>query len=765
MSKKNIIPSEKNPSLEVTSNIYPNSSRETNHRDTPTLFHLKKFINSKLYHKYSTGHFSWTRICTDFLIYNEKCQIVARFKDFLIFDDDNEYIKRFYPIVDSKPRLEKIFKFYECYSKIFPNYLVIEENKYLYKNIRRKQKMIDAINAIKNEERENRKNINCHTNKNKNIFFSKPINEEIRKYIENASFKKKENNSFDSDDKNNSNTILINYSINQSEQSILLNSFLNNETNNSICDIMNFLSDSKVYTKNISPKKTTKTKKTFDRNKNRKNNAIKNKDTVCVSNNKTTSKKNAKINKIEGDFISPNKKTQDKKTTKNNLLGSSGKTKPTLSITKPQANPLIKLNPTSVSKRDLFESYKENLKTDKNINSNDTKKKMKKNYYKTQSNLKKILTEAKKKKTNFISQDLTNYTKKTENFVKSLSNHKKVKSNLLSHEVFKTEEGEDTDTKFKGGKHLLTEQKTYKKINNQKENNNILNTQTNVVKKSAVASNALLKQKTEYKIRKMQVKKLDFKETKTAFKKINKDHIKRTLLCKSTFNFYNTKKNITTLDTNNNSSKAISNFNKTVSKRELSNNNQKIINQKRKLITGKTHTKLYPKLIVSPTKKNTQTNTTYSNSKVDLNSKRMEYKSYLAKKNKKRSCDMDEEYKKNISQKIIDKMSKSKNMSINSKFFEKKNMDINNNTIEEAMQQHIRTLTEHNKINPNKNCVSHKTLDLHEPKPKKTITKKKTLRKNSAISEKKKEEGKIEKLKKDARNKINDKEKTSKKKE
>ena len=766
MSKKLTTSSDKNNFSEVTSNIYTNISSEINHRKIPSLFHLQNFVKLKLYHKYSTGRFSWTRICTDFLIYNEKCQIVARFKDFLIFDDNNEYIKRFYPEIDSKPRLEKIFKFYECYSKIFPNYLVIEENKYLYKNIRRKQKMIDAINAIKNEEKENRKHINRHINKNKNLFFTKPINEEIRKYIENASFKKNKNNSFDSDDKNNSNTtILINYSINQSEQSILLNSFLNNETSNSIYDIMNVLNDNKIYIKDLTPKKTNKINKIVNKNKNKNkksNNTMKNKDTIIVFNNKNENKKIIKTNKLETEYSSSNKKIQEKKKVKKNLLASSSKTNSTLTLPKHQKNPSVKLNPSSLSKRDLFEVCKENLKTEKNTNCNDIKKKLKKNYYKTQSNFKKILTDAKKKKSNFASQDFTNYRKKNEILVNCLSNHKKINSNLLSNEIFKTEEKKDIESKYKGGNQLLTDQKTFKKINNLKENNNILNTQTNTTKKNF--GGTLTKQKTDFKIRKTQIKKLDFKEAKNNFKKIKKDRIKRNLLCKSTFNFYEIKKNINTLDTNNNSSKAISNFNKTVSKREFSNNNQKMLNQKKKLLmAGKTHTKLHPKLIVSPSKKNAQTNSTYSNLKIDLNSKRMEYKSYLLKKNKKRSCDMDEEFKKNISQKIIEKMSKNKNMIINSKFLDKKNMDSNNNTIGEFIPQHMRTLTEHNKINVNKNCVSQKTIGLQEFKSKKNVTVKKNSRKDSAISEKKKNGSKIENCKKDMKNKLNDKEKITKK--
>lgn len=79
------------------------------------------------------------------IIYNEKAHIVAVFKDYLIYDDTSEFLKRFYKVQESKSRLMKIFEFYDSYSKIFPNYTVMTEAKYIYKNIQKKQKMIDHL--------------------------------------------------------------------------------------------------------------------------------------------------------------------------------------------------------------------------------------------------------------------------------------------------------------------------------------------------------------------------------------------------------------------------------------------------------------------------------------------------------------------------------------------------------------------------------------------------------------------------------------------
>jgi hypothetical protein len=76
-------------------------------------------------------------------MYNENRHVVSVFKDYLIFDDFSEYLKRFYKGSEAKERLPRVFEFYEKYSRVFPNYVILPENKYMFKNIERKQKLID----------------------------------------------------------------------------------------------------------------------------------------------------------------------------------------------------------------------------------------------------------------------------------------------------------------------------------------------------------------------------------------------------------------------------------------------------------------------------------------------------------------------------------------------------------------------------------------------------------------------------------------------
>ena len=80
------------------------------------------------------------------ILYNEKTHYVEMFKEYLIYEDYNEFLKQYYNESILYKKLEKILNFYDKYSKIFPNYTALRESKYLYKNIKRKQKVINLMN-------------------------------------------------------------------------------------------------------------------------------------------------------------------------------------------------------------------------------------------------------------------------------------------------------------------------------------------------------------------------------------------------------------------------------------------------------------------------------------------------------------------------------------------------------------------------------------------------------------------------------------------
>jgi hypothetical protein len=92
----------------------------------------KKFVTSREFYN--------TKVIND-IIYNEPTNIVSVFKDYLIFDDVSEFLKRFYKVDEALARLPRMYEFYETYAQLYPSYINLEaENKYMFKNIERKQR-------------------------------------------------------------------------------------------------------------------------------------------------------------------------------------------------------------------------------------------------------------------------------------------------------------------------------------------------------------------------------------------------------------------------------------------------------------------------------------------------------------------------------------------------------------------------------------------------------------------------------------------------
>ena len=86
------------------------------------------------------------------IICNDNTHIVAVFKDYLINGDYSEFLQKFYKLKSSIESLPKIFEYYDSCSVIFPNYVILPESKYIYKNIQRKQRVIDNQQELEEEQ-------------------------------------------------------------------------------------------------------------------------------------------------------------------------------------------------------------------------------------------------------------------------------------------------------------------------------------------------------------------------------------------------------------------------------------------------------------------------------------------------------------------------------------------------------------------------------------------------------------------------------------
>jgi hypothetical protein len=192
--------------LKIKINLNNNSSSINSKKYYPispkTLLKFEKKILSKLHIKYNSSDQTYNINVINNIIYNEKSHIVATFKDYLIIDDYSEFLKRYYKYIESMIRLPKFYEYYETYSKIYPNYTVIFEGKFIYKNIQRKQRMIDLQEQmeINNKNKNNKNNDNnCNNNNNKINVIINDFNDNNNNNKNNNNNNNNKNNVFDTD--------------------------------------------------------------------------------------------------------------------------------------------------------------------------------------------------------------------------------------------------------------------------------------------------------------------------------------------------------------------------------------------------------------------------------------------------------------------------------------------------------------------------------------------------------------------------------------
>ena len=186
---------------------------------------------------------------------NANTHLISTFKDFLFYDDFTEFFTKFYPIKKSLTILMHLLRYYDKSSYIFPNYTVIHEGKYIYKNIIKKQML---INYIEDLEIKKKKDIIIYkVNKNKSKFNPKKFFD-VQLY----------NNLMDSNC-NNSNINLI-FGINNIKENNNKDNIENDSINN-IKKLINIISESNTKsvgtnTVNISSYNNKKIKKGKKRN-------------------------------------------------------------------------------------------------------------------------------------------------------------------------------------------------------------------------------------------------------------------------------------------------------------------------------------------------------------------------------------------------------------------------------------------------------------------------------------------------------------------
>ena len=126
-----------------TKGIFKKNNLYEYQRKKGDIKYLEKYIHKYFISFYKSSKNDYNIRMIEDILNNETTHLVAEFKDYLIMGDITEFLQKSYNIEECRNYLPKIYEYYNCCSVIFPNYVKLHESKYIYKNIRKKQKVID----------------------------------------------------------------------------------------------------------------------------------------------------------------------------------------------------------------------------------------------------------------------------------------------------------------------------------------------------------------------------------------------------------------------------------------------------------------------------------------------------------------------------------------------------------------------------------------------------------------------------------------------
>ena len=266
-------------------------------------------IYKELQKKYSIDEFNYNLMICNNLVENNPSHLLSLFKDMQLYEISTEYLRRFYESDESNIRLRNICDFYESYSKIFPNYYALPEKDFIFKNIKKKKKIIDEKNKkIEKEISNGYKGIN-------DVFFDKKVEKEMKK-IDDINVKENEDSLF----QNNLSISIISknrYPTGDIEngkvgESVIMNnnsSVIENSTMSIEKGILNVLDDSKIYPEDLA--NLIKNDINDKKKKNNNNNTNKNKNNN--NNKKAHMKSNDILSPGRGNYNNNNNKTHNNK--------------------------------------------------------------------------------------------------------------------------------------------------------------------------------------------------------------------------------------------------------------------------------------------------------------------------------------------------------------------------------------------------------------------------------------------------------------------
>ena len=186
------------------------------------LFSFESQVRNNLYKKYNFTQKKYNLQCVNYLLSNATCRLVSVFKEKMIIDYVDEFLKRKYNIKESKERIPKFYLYYKHYSIFFgqPFFTDFSFNIILQKSGEKKARIYYKNHYQNGESKDD---------DNENIGFAESGSDdedEDKKNNEDTNKKKKNN-------KNNNNTI-FNSCIKENIDNVTLMTTINSIENNTI---------------------------------------------------------------------------------------------------------------------------------------------------------------------------------------------------------------------------------------------------------------------------------------------------------------------------------------------------------------------------------------------------------------------------------------------------------------------------------------------------------------------------------------------------
>ena len=320
-----IITHTKNPLFDNSHINKPRKKQNELHKNKNHDFnYFLKYVHEYFVSFYKSEEDDYNIKMIEDILDNEETHLVAEFKDFLIIGDLNEFLQKYYSLLDSRKYIPKICDYYSKSSLIFPNYVTLGESKYIYKNIRKKQKLIDQLQEQDELFEKKFKNGSSYESIN-NFFSSKTLNSILQQsntsnvkmifgiddnnIINNKKNKKNLNLDFDNDEtpmKIIDNLDQIEKEIKENKNMILNSDNMKkqNENNKKYVYIKERNKDENIFKISNSNTSSNKCSNIYKRNKKRiiNSNLLK-KQAITENNSKNFNKSNSSITGKESNYI------------------------------------------------------------------------------------------------------------------------------------------------------------------------------------------------------------------------------------------------------------------------------------------------------------------------------------------------------------------------------------------------------------------------------------------------------------------------------